>query len=126
MARIRSKNTKPEQIVRKVTYALGYRYRLHCKDVPGKPDLSFKGRKKAIFVNGCFWHVHKGCKRGNIPKSNTEYWLKKLKRNVERDKLNIGTLKNNGWDVLVVWECETKDLDLLSNKIIEFLGEKKN
>lgn len=124
MARIRSKNTKPEQIVRKIAYGLGYRYRLHCKDVPGKPDLTFKSRKKAIFVHGCFWHVHKGCKRGNTPKSNVKYWEKKLKRNIERDHANLEKLYSEGWNVLIIWECETKDPDSIAKKIVDFLGAK--
>ena len=89
MSRIRSKNTKPELIVRKVLHNLGIRYRLHTSDLPGKPDLSNKKKKFTVFVNGCFWHQHRGCKRANIPKSNRDYWIPKLKKNVNRFKENL-------------------------------------
>ena len=113
MSRIRSKSTKPELIVRKMLHNSGIRYRLHTKDLPGKPDLSNKRKNFAIFVNGCFWHQHKGCKRANIPKSNKSYWLPKLNRNVERLNDNIKQLKNLNWKVFTIWECETKDLNKL-------------
>lgn len=113
MRRIKSKDTGPEWIVRRQVWALGYRYRLHRKDLPGKPDLSFGSLKKVIFVHGCFWHQHHGCPDSRLPKSNQEYWLPKLARNQDRDAAAIETLKAAGWDVLVIWDCETRDKDLV-------------
>ena len=111
MSRIGSKNTKPELIVRKMLHNSGIRYRLHVKDLPGKPDLSNKKKKFAIFVNGCFWHQHQGCKRANIPKSNTDYWIPKLNKNVTRFKDNLDKLNNMGFRIAVIWECEINDLN---------------
>lgn len=119
MRAIRSKNTKPELIVRKLLTSLGYRYRLHRKDIPGRPDIAFIGRKKAIFVHGCFWHVHAGCAISHIPES--EFWQQKLKRNQERDLTAIVNLKSQGWQWLILWECELKHLDLVSEKLTLFL-----
>ena len=121
MARIRSKNTKPEMIVRRMVHGMGFRYRLHRKDLPGKPDLVFGPSRKVIFVHGCFWHQH-SCQEGRIPASRRDYWVPKLKRNIERDKEAIGKLREDDWDVMVVWECETKDVDLLKCRIRDFLG----
>ena len=112
MSRIRSKNTKPELIVRKVLHNSGIRYRLHVNDLPGKPDFSNKSKGFAIFVNGCFWHQHEGCKRANIPKSNKEYWVPKLERNVKRQKDNIKSLIEMGMKPHVIWECEVKDMNV--------------
>lgn len=123
MRRIKSKGMKPEMLVRRLVHRLGYRYRLHRKDLPGKPDLVFAPRRKAIFVHGCFWHVHEDCIDGRAPKSNQGYWGPKLARNIERDKANIAALENTGWLVLVIWECETKDLELLNNRVSKFLGK---
>lgn len=122
MARIRNKDTKPEMVVRKLVHGMGYRYRLHRKDLPGKPDLVFGPRKKVIFVHGCFWHQH-SCREGRIPNSRREYWEPKLRRNVERDHEAIAELQRKGWDVLVIWECEVKDVELLRSKIKAFLSE---
>lgn len=123
MRRVRSTDTSPEMIVRKLTHSLGYRYRLHRKDLPGKPDLVFPGRKKIIFVHGCFWHGHQ-CKRGNrIPKKNREYWIKKISSNIVRDKQHLVELAESGWSVLVIWECETKDRETLKRRIVGFLDE---
>ena len=110
MSRIRSKNTKPELIVRKMLHNSGIRYRLHAKDLPGKPDLSNKSKGFAIFVNGCFWHQHEGCKRANIPKSNKDYWVPKLERNVNRQKDNIQSLHDMGMKAHIIWECEVKNM----------------
>lgn len=123
MARIRSKDMKPELLVRRLVHSLGYRYRLHRKDLPGKPDLVFGPRRKVIFVHGCFWHLHPDphCIDARLPKSNTEYWKPKLERNVERDKQHTESLETDGWDVLIIWECETKDLDALKERIESFL-----
>lgn len=120
MRAIRSKNTKPELIVRRLLTALGYRYRLHRKDIPGRPDIAFIGRKKAIFVHGCFWHVHAGCSISHIPES--EFWQQKLKKNQERDIAAISKLKSNGWQALIIWECELKNLNLVSKRLTFFLS----
>ncbi len=106
MRRIKSKGMKPEVAVRRLVYGLGYRYRLHCKSLPGKPDLVFRARKKIIEVRGCFWHRHKGCIDSHIPKSRKSYWVSKLCRNVARDRANLQELKNFGWRVMIIWECE--------------------
>ena len=116
MSRIGSKNTKPELAVRKMLHNSGIRYRLHAKDLPGKPDLSNKKKKFAVFVNGCFWHQHKGCKRANIPKSNTDYWIPKLKKNVNRFNENLDMLDTMGYSTAVIWECEVNDLE--NNKVL--------
>ena len=123
MRRIASKNTSPELIVRKLAHKLGYRFRLHRKDLPGKPDLVFPARKKVIFVHGCFWHHHTdpSCKISRIPKSRTDYWIPKLQRNMDRDKKNLHDLKELGWQYLVIWECEVKDIDKLTNILKSFL-----
>ncbi len=106
MSRIRSRNTSPEKIIRSLIYQMGYRYRLHDKKLPGKPDIVFKKLRKVIFVHGCFWHLHKGCRDGTIPKTDHQKWKAKLEGNVERDKMHIKELRKTGWKVLVLWECE--------------------
>jgi DNA mismatch endonuclease (patch repair protein) len=126
MARIRSKNTKPELRVRRLVYGLGYRYRLHCKGLPCKPDLIFPGRKKIIFVHGCFWHAHVGCKVANRPKSRRSFWDAKFRRNGERDRTNERSLREAGWEVLTIWECETKSDVTLVARIQAFLGPSKS
>lgn len=122
MRAIRSAGMKPEMVVRRVAYALGYRYRLHRKDLPGKPDLAFIGRRKAIFVHGCFWHQHPDCREGRPPKSNSGYWGPKLARNIERDAENVRRLRELGWTVLTIWECETERHDDLVRRITSFLN----
>lgn len=122
MSKVRSKNTSPELAVRKLIYSLGYRYRLHGKKLPGKPDLVFPGRKKVIFVHGCFWHYH-DCKKGKPPKSRLGYWLPKLLANRERDKANISALHNLGWETLIVWQCEVKDFEKLKETVTVFLNK---
>ncbi|CAE6916930.1 hypothetical protein R70199_04656 [Paraburkholderia domus] len=112
MRRIKSVDTAPELRVRKMLWHLGYRYRLHDKRLPGKPDIVFWGRKKVIFVHGCFWHQHNGCADSRLPKSNTEYWHPKLRRNVERDAEVIRLLEAMGWSALIVWDCQTRASDL--------------
>jgi len=106
MGMIRSKNTKPEMRVRRLVHSMGYRYRLHSRKLPGKPDMVFASRRKVIFVHGCFWHMHEGCRINKPPKSRLEYWMSKLHGNVERDKLHRDKLRELGWDVLVLWKCE--------------------
>jgi DNA mismatch endonuclease (patch repair protein) len=120
MSRIRSKDTKPEMIVRRLVFSMGYRYRLHRPDLPGKPDLVFPGKKKVIFVHGCFWHAH-SCKRGFKPKTNVEFWEKKLDANRTRDAYNVCRLREMGWDALTVWECEIDEIDRLERMIREYL-----
>ena len=122
MRRIRSKNTVPEMTVRRLAHSLGYRYRLHRYDIPGKPDLVFLRRRKAIFIHGCFWHQHPGGREGRPPKSNVDYWLPKLERNIERDKVVLGQLISMGWDVLVIWECDTMNTKALRETLLDFLG----
>ena len=112
MSRIKSIDTKPEKTVRSVLHNFGYRFRLHKKELPGKPDIFLKKYNTAIFVNGCFWHGHKNCLKSNTPKTNKKYWTSKIEGNIKRDKKNIRDLKNLGYKVYVVWECETKNQDL--------------
>lgn len=122
MRAIRSSGMKPEMIVRRAVFALGYRYRLHCKDLPGTPDLVFRTRRKVIFVHGCFWHQHQGCSRGKrIPRSNVAYWQAKLDRNVKRDKMQLRSLRTKNWKVLIIWECQTKDVRKLRERLQRFL-----
>lgn len=123
MAAIKSKGMKPEMAVRRLVHSIGYRYRLHARDLPGKPDLVFRPRRKVIFVHGCFWHQHamERCLDGRRPKSNTGYWNPKLEGNVARDKRNREALTQAGWDVLVIWDCETQSPNLQA-RIEKFLG----
>lgn len=120
MKSIRGKNTTPELAVRKLVYALGYRYRLYGKNLPGRPDLVFASRRKVIFVNGCFWHFH-GCKKGNPPKSNLDYWLPKLEQNRLRDFRNYESIAALGWQYLVIWQCQIADTAELTKTIVSFL-----
>ncbi|WGG50744.1 very short patch repair endonuclease [Rugamonas sp. DEMB1] len=121
MSKIRGKNTRPELIVRKLVYAAGYRYRLHVRKLPGSPDLVFAGRKKVIFVHGCFWHLHENCRFSHIPKSRVEFWRAKLNGNKLRDARTTDSLRLIGWGVLVVWECELHDLAAVLHRISGFL-----
>jgi len=108
MSRIRSTNTKPEMLVRKFLHAQGFRYKLHDKTLPGKPDLVLPKYKTAIFIHGCFWHGHKGCKYYVVPKTRTEWWLQKINGNIVNDVKAVKALKKDGWNVITVWECELK------------------
>lgn len=121
MRAIKSKDTRPELSVRKIVYGLGFRFRLYRKDLPGKPDLAFIGRRKVIFVNGCFWHGHDCPKGRRTPKTNSSYWQFKIMRNRERDRVNIERLVSLGWQVYVVWECDLKDKNALADKLRAFL-----
>lgn len=123
MSHIRGKNTSPERAVRSLVHALGYRYRLHKKSLPGSPDLVFPSRRKVIFVHGCFWHRHRDCRRASLPASNQDYWTKKFERNVERDAAAIEALPHLGWETLILWQCElkTEDRPRLTAKIVGFL-----
>ena len=121
MAAIRSKDTKPEILVRRILTSLGYRYRLHGKAQPGKPDIVLSRLRKVIFVHGCFWHRHR-CRYGSVqPKTNAKFWQIKLQGNVERDRINRRSLRRKQWEYLVVWECETRSPSRLLNKLIRFL-----
>lgn len=124
MSRVRGKDTGPELTVRRLVHALGYRFRLHRRDLPGTPDLVFAGRRKVILVHGCFWHRHPdpGCKLARMPKSRQEFWTPKLEGNQARDARNEAALRTLGWDVMTVWECELRDLGSLRNRIGTFLG----
>ena len=108
MSRIKGKDTKPELIVRRYLHARGLRFRLHNKKLPGKPDLVFSKYKTVVFLHGCFWHKHDGCRYFVVPKTRTEWWLKKIDRNVEKDKENEKALRILGWKVLIIWECDLK------------------
>ncbi len=123
MARIRSKNTSPEIILRCLIHRLGYRFRLHRKDLPGRPDIVFPSRRKIVLAHGCFWHQHPGCPEGRVPNSRREYWGPKLKRNEARDAINQALLQEQGWEVLVIWECELKDMTRLRSRLKRFLGK---
>ena len=108
MSRIRSRDTKPEMTVRRMVHAMGFRYRLHRRDLPGCPDLVLPRHRKVVLVHGCFWHSHAGCRAGRVPASNADFWLPKLRRNTERDAANEEALRCLGWSVLVLWECQTR------------------
>ncbi len=123
MGLVRGKDTKPEMRVRRTAHSMGYRYRLHDGDLPGKPDLVFKSRRKVIFVHGCFWHRHEGCPRCRTPKTRLRFWKKKFRENVDRDARNGEALLKSGWEVLVIWECETENRKLLASKLRKFLGK---
>lgn len=122
MAAIKSKNTGPEVRVRKMLHAMGYRFRLHARELPGKPDIVFRTRRKAIFVHGCFWHGHEaGCSDSRSPKSNENYWNPKIAGNRERDLRHLAALREMGWKVLVLWDCEVASVDALSERLNRFL-----
>ncbi len=122
MRRIRSRDTSPEWKVRRLVHSMGFRYRLHVRDLPGRPDLVFPRLRKIIFVHGCFWHPHGRCRFSHVPRSNLDYWIPKLERNRERDKRNIAALRRLGWRVLVIRECETERTDKLCSKLQKFLS----
>ena len=120
MSGIRGKNTKPERLVRRALFAAGYRFRLHRRDLPGAPDIVLPGRKVAIFAHGCFWHRHAGCKNAKLPVSRAEFWRQKLEGNVSRDRRAIDSLLSDGWRVITVWECATREarsLEALSDRL---------
>ena len=122
MSMIKGKNTKPEMLVRSVCHELGLRYRLHRKDLPGKPDLVFPKHRLCIFVHGCFWHRHPGCKYAYTPKSRLNFWLPKLAKNVERDLDAQQALIARGWKVVIIWECHTKNREVLRTEIQKTFG----
>lgn len=121
MSKVGQKNTKPELALRKALHRLGYRYRLHRRDLPGKPDLVFPSQRKVIFVHGCFWHGH-ACRWGQLPKSRPEYWKPKIETNKERDKRVLSQLGVSGWESMVVWQCDLRDLDDIVARVEAFLS----
>ena len=122
MSRVKGKDTTPELRVRRALHAMGYRFRLHRKDLPGKPDIVLPKYRLCLFVHGCFWHQHAGCKRATFPATNQAFWKQKLEKNRRRDESAMSALYKAGWQVCVIWECETKDQDALSAAIERCLG----
>lgn len=122
MKRVRRQNTTPELAVRKILSANGYRYRLHRNDLPGTPDVVFPGRRKVVFVHGCFWHGHANCARASLPQRRATYWQDRIRKNRERDLRTAAELRLLGWSVCVVWECETKNVDTLKQRLASFLS----
>ena len=124
MRAIRAKDTAPELAVRRVLHAAGYRFRLHRRDLPGNPDVVLPRHRAVIFVHGCFWHQHpdSGCRNAQVPRSNTAYWSPKLARTAERDREAAERLKAMGWHVLTIWECETKQTEALTQRLLQFLA----
>lgn len=123
MSRIRSSDTKPEMEVRRLIHKMGYRYGLHSKDLPGHPDLVFRRRGKVIFVHGCFWHQH-GCRQYRMPKSRLEFWLPKLENNIKRDKIELEQLLKAGWETMIIWECQLKNMGEVRDRVMSFLEGK--
>ena len=126
MSRIRGRDTKPELIVRRIAHRLGYRFRLHRRDLPGSPDIVFPRHRAIIMVNGCLWHRHPGCKYATSPKTRVQYWENKFEGNVVRDRRNESALRDLGWRVLVVWECETKNQEAVAARIASYLESAGN
>lgn len=124
MSRIRGTDTRPEMIVRSLVHRMGYRYALHRTDLPGKPDLVLTRHRKIIFVHGCFWHMHRCCYGSVKPATNSQFWESKRQGNVARDKRNIRELRGAGWSVLIVWECETRNMHALSLRLVRFLNSR--
>jgi len=122
MRRIKGRDTGPEMRVRRLIHRMGYRYRLHSKQLPGTPDIVFPSRRKVIMIHGCFWHQHPGCRLARTPKARPEYWLPKLARNQARDQRNLDDLRALGWDALVIWECQTKNEESLRKVVSDFLN----
>ena len=121
MAAVHTKDTGPELALRKLVYGMGYRYRLHGRELPGRPDLVFRPLKKVIFVHGCFWHRHDACRYATTPKSRTAYWQSKFAANVARDRRNVRDLKKAGWHVLTIWQCQLKNPNKVAKRTHEFL-----
>lgn len=126
MSNIRNKNTKPEHMVRKYLFSQNFRFRINVTSLPGKPDIVLRKYHTVIFINGCFWHGHDNCKYGHLPKSNMEFWKVKIAENIERDKYNISTLKKQGWNVIVIWNCEIRNIKLQSERLSKLSLELKN
>lgn len=124
MSRVSGKNTKIEMEIRHIIYKMGYRYRLHVRNLPGCPDIVMPKHKKVIFVNGCFWHGHLGCGRSKRPSTNTVFWNRKIESNISRDKIITKKLKEAGWDVLVIWQCQIRDKELVEKTLRSFIEQK--
>jgi len=125
MSRVRNKDTKPELKIRRLVWSLGYRYRLHSKNLPGRPDLVFHARRKVIFIHGCFWHQHgESCRQYRMPRTRLEFWLPKLEGNKRRDSANQQLLREMGWDYMVIWECRIKAIEEVKQRIVNFLEGK--
>lgn len=124
MSHVRTKNTQPELVVRSLLHAMGYRFRLHRKDLPGSPDIVLPKHRAVIFVHGCFWHGHPGCSRAKRPSTNTAFWNEKIDRNIARDAEAEAKLREAGWRVLVVWQCRTRDREALCAELARFLSER--
>lgn len=122
MAAIRGRDTGPEIAVRRMLHAMGYRYRVHRRDLPGRPDVTFPSRRKIVFVHGCFWHQHSGCRAAKVPRTRTQYWGPKLAKNMDRDRRNLEALANSGWAVTIVWECELAHPEGVVARLANFLG----
>jgi DNA mismatch endonuclease (patch repair protein) len=122
MRRVRRRDTRPEMEVRRILFAMGYRYRLHMRDLPGTPDIVFPARRKAIFVHGCFWHRHAGCPKASTPRSDDEFWRTKFEANVRRDERKESELKGMGWRVLIIWECQIRNASAMAEQLLGFLG----
>lgn len=128
MSKIRAKNTKPELLVRQFLFSKGFRYRLHQNALPGKPDIILKKYKTIIFVNGCFWHGHKNCKKSILPTSNITFWKEKIQANIDRDKKSKRSLKKLGWSIFTIWECDIENKMALTktmNKLLKYLNDIK-
>jgi DNA mismatch endonuclease, patch repair protein len=123
MARVKGRDTGPELLVRAIVHSLGYRFRLYRRDLPGCPDITLPKHRKVIFMHGCFWHSHKRCPRSARPSTNIAFWRKKLDSNITRDKRNIKQLRKDGWRVLVIWQCQTRNSETLKRTLSEFLNE---
>lgn len=126
MGRVRGKDTKPELLVRSVLHRNGYRFRLHAKGLPGKPDIVLAKHRTVVFVHGCFWHRHKRCPDATVPKSRTEFWIQKFTDNVKRDVRNQAALRTLGWTIIIVWECETAKPDRLAERLRREIGASSN
>lgn len=124
MQSVGQKNTGPEIAIRRALHRLGYRFRLHARSLPGRPDIVFPSRQKVIFVHGCFWHGH-DCSKGRLPKSRPEYWIPKIEANKNRDERTVNELKKAGWESLVIWQCEVAQLDEAMATVVRFLGPPK-
>ena len=126
MSRVKGTDTSVEIRVRQLLHSLGYRFKLHARDLPGKPDIVLPKHRSVVFVHGCFWHGHKACRRASIPQTNREFWTRKIEGNIDRDKRCVRELRESGWKVLVVWQCQTKDLTKLKKRITTFFGKDRH
>lgn len=121
MSKIKGKDTKPEKLVRSMLHRMGYRFRLHVRDLPGSPDVVLPRHRKIVFVHGCFWHGHLGCQRAKLPETNRPFWEEKIGKNIKRDRAVLRELKRNGWKILVVWQCQMRDKNVLEKRLRRFM-----